>query len=192
MFDLKLFLRVSLFLITGVSFLVFSGCKKDDPVQENEEELITTLSLVLTPDGGGTPAAFVFRDLDGDGGNTPIITADKLAANTTYTGEISLLNEAANPSEDIAAEVKAESLEHQFFFATTTGLNISFAYNDQDDNGNPLGLSIKLLTGDTSTGALRVTLRHEPDKDASGVANGDLTNAGGETDIEVDFTVEIE
>ena len=37
-----------------------------------------------------------------------------------------------------------------------------------------------------------MTLRHEPAKDASGVAAGDITNAGGETDIEVTFDVTVE
>ena len=40
-------------------------------------------------------------------------------------------------------------------------------------------------------GTITVILRHEPDKDASGVSNGDITNAGGETDIEVVFNVEV-
>ena len=35
-------------------------------------------------------------------------------------------------------------------------------------------------------------LRHEPDKSAAGVSSGDITNAGGETDIEVSFNVIIE
>jgi len=37
-----------------------------------------------------------------------------------------------------------------------------------------------------------VTLRHQPDKGAIGVSDGDITNAGGETDIEVLFDVIIE
>jgi hypothetical protein len=34
-------------------------------------------------------------------------------------------------------------------------------------------------------------LRHEPNKDALNVASGEITNAGGETDIEVSFPVTI-
>jgi len=37
-----------------------------------------------------------------------------------------------------------------------------------------------------------ITLRHEPAKDATGVSDGDITNAGGETDISVNFPVEIQ
>jgi hypothetical protein len=38
---------------------------------------------------------------------------------------------------------------------------------------------------------LKITLRHEPNKKASGVVGGSITNAGGETDIEVSFDVEV-
>ena len=37
-----------------------------------------------------------------------------------------------------------------------------------------------------------ITLRHEPAKTATGVSGGDITNAGGETDIEVVFDVTVE
>ena len=42
------------------------------------------------------------------------------------------------------------------------------------------------------SGTITVTLRHEPNKDAAGVSSGDIANAGGETDIEVTFNVEIQ
>ncbi|HBK71516.1 MAG TPA: type 1 periplasmic binding fold superfamily protein, partial [Flavobacteriaceae bacterium] len=35
-------------------------------------------------------------------------------------------------------------------------------------------------------------LRHEPNKSASGVSDGDITNAGGETDIEVIFNITVQ
>ena len=47
-------------------------------------------------------------------------------------------------------------------------------------------------TGAASVGTLKVTLRHEPNKSAAGVVGGDITNAGGETDIEVEFPIVIE
>ena len=34
---------------------------------------------------------------------------------------------------------------------------------------------------------MTVILRHEPNKAGAGVSDGDITNAGGETDIEVTF-----
>ncbi|MBK7753909.1 MAG: hypothetical protein IPI41_15275 [Flavobacteriales bacterium] len=84
-----------------------------------------------------------------------------------------------------------EGVDHQFFFQPA-GANITFAYSDADANGNPIGLQTTMASGTASVGSLKVTLRHEPDKTAAGVASGDITNAAGETDIEVTFPVVIE
>ncbi|MGB0425105.1 MAG: type 1 periplasmic binding fold superfamily protein, partial [Flavobacteriales bacterium] len=84
-----------------------------------------------------------------------------------------------------------EDEEHQFFFSSDlTGATTS--YSDMDSNGNPVGLSSVLQTNDAETGTLTITLRHEPNKEGTGVSDGDITNAGGETDIEVTFNVDIQ
>ncbi len=164
------------------------GCKKDaDPV--NEEELITTLTMTWTPVGGGAPVIFQFKDLDGEGGNAPVITSAPLAANTTYGVSIVALNESVSPAEDITEEIEEEGTKHQFFFATSAGVNLSFSYQDSDINGAPIGLVTNMLTGAVSSGTLQVTLRHDLNKGAAGVPQGDITNAGGDTDIEVEFDI---
>jgi hypothetical protein len=176
-------------LLAGITL---TSCDKDDPEIPNEEELITTLIYTLTPTGSGPSVAFTFRDLDGDGGNPPVISVPStLIANHQYTGEILLLNETESPADTISNEVEEEAEEHQFFFAAATA-NVTVAYADADGNGNPIGLATTVTTGDASTGTLTITLRHEPDKDGSNVSSGDITNAGGETDIEVTFDVTIQ
>ena len=176
---------------TFVALLAFTliACEKADPIIPNEEELITTLIYTLSPDGGGAPVELKFQDLDGDGGNAPVVKGGTLAANTTYSGSIELINEIE--SENITEELEQEEDEHQLFF-NVSGLNATITYGDADSRGNPVGLSTILTTGAASSGQITVTLRHEPAKDASGVANGDITNAGGETDIEVTFDVVIQ
>lgn len=178
-------------MLTGL-LISLSSCKKDDPEVPNQEELITTLTLTLTPTGGGTALTFSFQDLDGDGGDAPIITTDALAANTVYTGSITLLNEQESPAEDITEEVREEAAEHQLFYEVTAGTNLTVAYTDQDSDGKPLGVATSITTGDASNGQLTLTLRHEPNKDAAGVSSGNIANAGGETDIEVTFPVTIQ
>jgi len=168
--------------------LTFFSCEPIDPVDPHEEELITTLNVDL--EAGGSIVTLNFQDLDGEGGNAPVITVDKLAANTTYNGTITLFNESEDPAEELTAEIFNEAEEHQFFFYTT-GVSM-FAYSDQDINGNPVGLTFELTTGDAGSESYTITLRHEPDKTAAGVSAGDITNAGGETDIEVVFEVIIE
>ncbi len=175
-------------LLAGIAL---TSCNTDDPEIPNEEELITTLIYTLTPDGGGTAVEFRFTDLDGDGGDAPVISNGTLAANTTYSGALTLLNEAETPAEDITEEVEAEDEEHQLFFTVTTA-NATVTYADADTDGNPVGLATTLTTTGASTGTLMVTLRHEPNKAAAGVSGGDITNAGGETDIEVIFDVTIQ
>lgn len=180
-------------LFLALSFtLILNGCKDDENGPVNEEELVTTLRLTFTPTGGGTPAILQFRDLDGDGGNAPVITADTLSAITEYNVSIQVLNESVTPADTITLEIEEESDVHQFFFQPETGLFLSFDYTDTDNEGHPVGLLSTAQTGFASAGTLVVTLRHEPDKHAAGVEDGDITNAGGETDIEVVFDVVVE
>ena len=183
-------MKKSLFLLTAVLLLITS-CSKDDPEVPNEEEIITTLNYVLTPTSGGIPVSMTFQDLDGDGGNPPSITGGTLATNTTYNGTLTLLNETATPVEDITEEIEEEGVEHQFFFSSSLA-TLSVNYNDVDMNNNPVGLTTVVQTGAPVTGDLTITLRHEPNKNAAGVISGDITNAGGETDIEVTFPISVQ
>lgn len=173
--------------------LVLSSCKKkkDDPIIPNEEEVITSLNYTLSPNGGETPVVLSFQDLDGDGGNAPIITGGTLDSNKTYTGSLVLLNEQENPAGDITAEILEEDEDHQFFFQTNIA-GLTVAYSDQDEDGNPVGLQSTATTTGTGNGTVTVILRHEPNKSATGVVSGDITNAGGETDIEVTFNVTVQ
>jgi hypothetical protein len=166
------------------------SCKKD-PVIPNEEELITTLIYTLTPVAGGASVVFSFRDLDGDGGVSPVISNGILSAGEVYEGKIELLNEAETPAVIITDEVEEEGEEHQFFFISNIA-NATVTYSDLDLSGYPVGLTTQLTTGDPATGTLTIVLRHLPDKAAQGVRDGLIANAGGETDIEVAFPLMIE
>lgn len=169
--------------------LFFTSCD-NDPVVEIEEEVITTLTYTLTSTSGNT-VSMRFQDLDGDGGTAPMIGSGTLEANTTYVGSLELLNESEDPSEDITEEIMEQDEEHQFFFSSTVP-GVSISYNDADPMGNPIGLSTTLTTGDAGSGTLTVTLRHEPNKTAEGVSGGDISNAGGETDMEVAFSIDVQ
>ncbi|MFK8101758.1 MAG: type 1 periplasmic binding fold superfamily protein [Saprospiraceae bacterium] len=175
--------------------MLLSSCSKDDdntPVIPNEEEIITSLIYTLVPDNGGDNVILSFRDLDGDGGNAPVISTSPLAQNTSYQGRLVLLNESVTPSEEINGEITEEDEEHQFFFQTQGGAVIDLSYDDQDSNGNPIGLETRLTTTEATQGQLVITLRHEPNKTADGVKDGLIGNAGGETDIEVSFELTVQ
>jgi hypothetical protein len=146
----------------------------------------------FTPHGAGTPVVFEFRDIDGDGGNAPVITVDTLTAQTEYHVVLTLTDESATPAEDITQEILDEDEDHQFFFTIApTGL-LLHAYDDMDGNGLPVGLENIFTSGNAGSGTLRLTLRHQPNKSAAGVNTGDITNAGGETDIEILFPLTVQ
>lgn len=176
--------KLPLIALFAIPLLV--SCGSDDPVIPHEEELITTVNYTLISEDKTDTAYFTFKDLDGDGGIDPIITNSDLNANTTYNAEIYLANELETPAEDITEEVKEEGDEHQFFY-NLGSLDATVSYVDKDVNGEDLGLSTQLVTKGASSGKLTITLRHEPVKPNQ----GDLTIAGGETDIEVTFDVQI-
>lgn len=184
------FKKVSILFLSALAFTLTS-CGDDDPVVVNEEEVITTLTVTLTPDGGGSTVTLQSRDLDGDGPNRPVITDGTLLRNTVYTASIVVLNETETPAENKNAEITKEADEHQFFYQVTNNL-ATFAYSDVDGNDRPLGLTFTVTTGSTEgSGNLTITLIHEPNKTASGVSAGNITNAGGETDIQVVFPITV-
>ena len=191
---MKTLKQLSLILLASI---VFTACSNDDDVSNqepvNEEEVITTLKATLTPVGGGTPITLQTQDLDGDGPDPAVITVSSaLAVNTTYDGSLLLLNETESPAEEINEEIEEEDDEHQFFYQASNAV-ATFAYADFDGNGNPVGLEFTLTTAATaSAGNFTITLRHEPSKSAEGVSDGEITNAGGETDIQAVFPVVIE
>ncbi|TRX66371.1 type 1 periplasmic binding fold superfamily protein [Carboxylicivirga sp. M1479] len=174
-----------------IAFIALTSCEKDDPIIPHEEELITSLIYTLSPVGVGETVVLSFKDLDGDNGNSPIISKGLLKANTRYTGAMELLNELEEPVHNITDEILEEAEDHQFFFTSTVN-DLQVLYSDSDMNGNPLGIKTQLATQGEGTGVLKIILRHEPDKFADGVADGDITNAGGETDIEVIFEIDVQ
>jgi len=171
-----------------LGFLVlFTGCKKDDH-NHNDHDVINKLSLELT--AGSEIITLSFDDPDGDGGMAPTILGGILKSNTIYNGTIRIYTKHDSHYDELTSEIVNEADVHQFFFSSTVS-GIVVNYTDKDGSNNPIGLSHTIRTGASGTGSLRVVLRHEPDKNASGVSSGDITNAGGETDIDISFPITI-
>lgn len=195
------------FVLAALSAGLITSCSDDDdstPDVVIEEELITDVTITLTADGAD-PVTLTVVDPDGADGATPptIETSGPLKANTTYAGSFEILNTSEEEAEDVTEEIKELAAEHQFFFVandvaiTTTYTDNECDYKKPDEEcdattANPVGLSFELATADAGTGTLTVFLKHEPNKDAEGVADGDVTNAGGENDIDVTFDVTVE
>lgn len=187
------------FAIAGLAVLALGACKKDKEdvltptaPAANEEEVITTVELTFTDQETPTEVFRMHVAFDDVGGGDPVVVADTLPAQRAFDVAVRLLNESASPVVDLTSEIQSEGTEHQFFFQVTNA-NLAMAYADADSNGRPIGLSNTAIVGAASSGGeLRITLRHQPDKAADGVAGGDIANAGGETDVEVVFPITIE
>jgi hypothetical protein len=185
-------------LLAAVFAFVFSSCRRDREPEPLEQEVITTMTLrfVNTADATDTPT-FTFRDPDGDGGSAPT-TFDtiRLRPDATYHLMIELLDESGSPAENITEEVEEEGHEHQFFFSTQpTGL-ATVTYADADKDGNPIGIHSRVSTNAQPTtdnnGKFRIMLKHALSKTAAGVKNGDMTNVGGDTDVDISFPFVLE
>ncbi len=187
--------QLKFYALALVASVALSSCEKDEVTPVNEEELITTVTAIYTPVGGGTAVTLQYKDLDGDGAGAPVITVSSpFSQNKTYNGTVTIKNEAASPAEDITPEIITEGVDHQLFYQKTGTLN-AFTYgtaaSNLDTNGKPVGLQSVFVTTGAANGTLKITLRHMPNKSAANVASGDITNAAGATDFEVTFTISV-
>ena len=177
-------------LLTVAAFgLLITSCKKDKE-QENDNEVITTVELRLTPAGGGTMLTYKWEDLDGAGGANPVIDAVTLAANKSYNTQILIYDKTKNPVVVTSDEVKAEAVDHRFYFEPAAGSNITVSGLDNDPNGIPLGLNSVWTTGAAATGSIKITLRHY---EKGGKSLSDLVNSTkSSTDAETTFTTKVQ
>lgn len=185
----------NLLFLSLALLLVYSGCNDDNPENSGdegpgEEELITTVTLTLTDAADANNVVNVqWRDVDGPGGNDPVIGTLTLAAGKTYNGTIQLLNEQATPAENITDEVDEEHNAHQFFYTAEGDISgrVAVAITDQDDNGLPVGLSftVTVSAGGAASGTLNVILGHYDEVVKDG------TSKSTETDVDVDLPVNV-
>ncbi|KXI85761.1 hypothetical protein ACS46_00250, partial [Bacillus cereus] len=157
---------------------LFVGCS-DDPQATNEEEVITTFLVTLTPAVNPTPEVGDTIKLSWDDANldaivdaSEVITSGSLQLNESYKASIQILNKSVDPEIDISDEVREEDEEHILCF-TVTNVSIAITNLDEDKNGLPVGLESTWTTTTASTGTVTITLRHQP-----GVKTGDCPGAG--------------
>lgn len=183
---MKMNRKLTWMLLLGVS-LSFVQCKDsgDDVEPDDENELITSVTLKFTEQGTSNVTSFSYKDADGDGGNAPTkFDTIALKPNTTYTVAIELLDESKTPVSDITKEVEEESDEHLFVYTPTPSTLLTYTYSDKDANNLPIGLTGKAVTGAAGDGKLKVQLRHQPD-----AKNG--TPTPGSDDVNLDFILKV-
>lgn len=187
------------FLILSAAVISLSSCNSEDPVPENDGEVITDVTLVFTElDASGavigSPFSFSASDSEGiEVGTSPEVDEITLEAGKTYQMEIEVGN--AIEGEDITEEILEESDEHQFFFLGSAfiGTTAPLSYSYADAGGIALGVKGMLVVEASpavNTGMFRVVLRHDLNKDFEGADNPNFenfVNAGGETDLDITF-----
>ncbi|MEB2785276.1 hypothetical protein [Algoriphagus persicinus] len=183
--------------------LTFSSCKSEDPVPENDGELITDVTLTFQElDESNNPVGdtFEFTASDAEGieiGSTPTVETVVLSKGKKYQMYIDVYNSVAG--EDITAEIYAESDEHQFYFLGSAFTSSPFLSYEYDDEGNEL-IGLKgIVTVQQSPGFnnanMQILLRHDLDKNFPGASNPnflDYAQAGGESDLDITFPVVVE
>ncbi len=175
------------FLPLAILVASFVSCKKDDVVETNNSELITTLRMTFTPVGGGAPQVFEYRDFDGPGGQSPEIDIISLQENSTYNFSAEMFNEAISPVGDITSEIEAEGTSHRVYYLTTLTTPIQISNLDTDANGVTLGLNGTVTTAGTAPGSLRVLLRHYPGNPPGKEESDPSSSSKSSSDLDVTF-----
>jgi len=170
------------------SFILFSSCKKDkveDPKKNEENEVITTVKIHLTPPGGGMAMA-TWKDLTPADAAGQSVDTLRIDSGIVYTGRVELLDETKNPFVDRSLEVKKEDYEHLFVFKQepVTPAFFEVKITDKDKNNLPVGLAFTFEGKKRGVATLNVILKHQP-----GVKNG--SEAPGDSDVDIKFPVKI-
>ncbi len=183
---------------TKIIALLFLGmtiaCSDDEtttPEVINEEEVVTTVELVITDVESNESQTVLWADGVNTLDNKPKIA---LAANKSYITSVRFLN-ASNPDdiENITEEVIEEKDEHLVFLAPENSLtDFVIASNPDADAIDSDNIGINIVTDwatmAASTGTLTVFLIHQPTS-----KTGTTRSAfGGETEAEAVFDVVIE
>jgi hypothetical protein len=181
------------YLLMICSIALALSCKKE-PEEEIENDVITTIKLTVNDTTTGIPSAdYFFRDLDGEGGNNPVTDTFLLQSNKYYEIQLDLSNERQTPAQSVTDEINANKEVHQLFYDASPSAFQNFMYKDFDANGKPVGLKISFNTQNSpASGTIEIVLRHFPNKNGANVSTGDITNAGGESEVEIDFPFKIQ
>lgn len=181
-------MKKSLFFL--ILFFLNFGCKKDEIIPTDDNELITTVELTFT-DTNKKVSTFSYQDKDGDA-KTPPEKFDRIVLdkNMNYSMEIHIYDETKNPKSDVTEQIKLESDAHLFVFKIDPTALFSLKAIDKDKNGFPIGLLSSGITQNAvGVGKLNLILKHQPPINGKAVKTGN--EAGGSTDIDLVFDLTI-
>lgn len=171
--------------IPALGALVLAACG-DSTGPGQEQELISRVTLTLTPVGGGAAQVVYIDDADGLGPGAPSaqVGALQLQQGRTYTGSVLFENRLTTPAENITEEVAAEDDTHMVIYTVSGATGSTITTTDTDGTGRQLGLAFNATPGATlGAGSIRVVLCHFDATPKPTTA----TACGGDTDIDLSF-----
>jgi len=191
----------NLTIATIIAISTFSSCSKDDPKQplaNNPQEVLTTILVQGFNQNDSLNANYQFtykwEDLDGDGGNLPVIDTLKLDSGIVYKCKIIILDKTKTPFDTVSNAIEEEKNAHQFFYSPSANLTgkINAQILDFDTNipSLPVGLSLVLNTKSNQgyllpiMGSLNIVLSHY-----DGVPK--TIEKSSESDIDINFPVKL-
>lgn len=180
-------MRFLLLLCCGL-LLFGTACDDNDnpepePPEDNLAVAATIIRLIVS---GGSQGArtFSYRQVPPVDGvaQPPEVDDITLDANTNYTYRIIVLGEDTNGTRTLTDEVEADGEDYLFTFDVLAA-DITIVPNDEDQFGDPIGLTGTIQTGDTSSGVLMFDLFFETNKASPG-SSGDRI-LGGDYRVEI-------
>lgn len=174
--------------LSGTLALVISSCKKDrGDDHEHDHEAITKIELHFTKVGTSVTEVFTWTDLDGDGGNAPVIDEIELEENTTYSVAIELYD---SDGHDLTHDIEDhESEHHRFYYSGQGAIGITINGLDKDINNVTLGLTSTWITTGHAEGPVKITLRHY--QNANKEEADPVNSSKSATDAEIEFPVHV-
>lgn len=163
-------------------------CNEDREYYEPLNENFTTLIYTLTPQNGGPQAVLTWRDMDGEGGEPPVIVGGNLSAYTTYNGSITLLDETQTPAKNLTPLIRLNERGHRLFFFQD-GLNGLRVMNTTTDAN---GYRNQLITSGATSGKLTVVVGYIPRKTDQILSPIDVSSAGGNIEMTAAFNIYVE
>lgn len=174
----------------AATVLFVTSCSKDDDttMEGNENEVITKVELRFKEQGTTNELVYSWKDLDGDGGNAPVIDQIVLQPGKIYDVTVSFLDEVNG--KDITEEIIEEADEHRIYYVPSSTSNIQITDLDKDKNNITLGLNSVWTTTTISKSTVRLVLRHYAQ---GGKIETDLINdQKSNTDVDIVFNSMIE
>ena len=169
---------------TAMALAMLSSCKTDTVSTVNEH--LTTVKIITQRIYTQITTSDTFQYVNFDETRpNPAYHVDtvRLKAHASYSIQIMLLNEAANPTIYLTDTIIARADNHLIIYSIdpSEGL-LTMKISDKDSKGLPLGLMNTWTTQESGFGLLRMLLRHQ-----QGSKNG--TQTPGSNDFEADFPV---